>query len=322
MLVKIDFSHIIAGQWGNSKFELNQVPYNQGEPAMGNLLDGLKLAQATFSAAENIGITDLHWERFRADEAFRKRVAEFIKNGGFQPDSSEEPASYGFKYAFGIKDWEVFSTVKVDIETMRLTNNWPWVGNYALSKASDNKGGKIVDTHFCFAGISSVNNQFEAYQHAPMPLDPSGLSKLANSWFHWQNRPKIDLHYEAEQSELDEVHNVVSDCWYLMPLATARGSLEEIEIEYPDYEVANMAEYLLMLTLYFQKYGELPRVRFAGGEYGPAKNVATAPFNGKQWVVKVEDRAKPYLRTDLIDAFPNNHILNYALKRKLPVRLH
>ncbi|HSX14310.1 MAG TPA: hypothetical protein VLE72_00130 [Candidatus Saccharimonadales bacterium] len=229
---------------------------------MGNLYEGTKDLAGTMLAADRAGIAPELWDRFRADESFRNRLAEFMKNGACaDPYGSTRPyANYAPPLkVFGAWEWQTFFNVALSLDQHRAANEFPWVGSSSIPQQSCPFWPKheIMETHFAFLGLDVVHPRDPNIPPFAVTLENiSVLLELAC----WAKRPKLSSPYTdlIEDFKGETVlSRQVKLRWYMIPLQPAG----DIETGHPDeYETIGAVEWLLGQALYYQMYSAEPPI--------------------------------------------------------------
>jgi hypothetical protein len=246
---------------------------------------------ATLAAAEEAGIEDHLWARFRADAAYRRRIAEAMRTGAGSKPVFIDEAHLSYQaldmQLFGPLDWRSFFNVLVSPQQWQTAAGFPWrgeIGTLPREPCPFWPGKDLMETHFAFFAPEEVNLLETDALRTTLALTTMGIcDTLRTEVAHWSSRPKMVMNEDIDEFRLSGINRTG---WYLMPLLPVPPIKETRAGGF--YNRMTVAEYLLGLILYYQKYSEWPTI---GDESLKGRAaVCNARSDGQEWCVYLDPK--------------------------------
>jgi hypothetical protein len=210
---------------------------------------------ATLRALEKYGVTLDHLTRLRAEDAYAKRVAEFMLRGGLEGSVHQKLArAIMGKNFFGIEDWSALYGVNFSQKQLRAIAEFPWGANILNSPCPFHKGNTIRKTHVAFLGL----DRFMGKSLTIMKWKETNLTTGQPKFYSF---PPDYYSYECWY-ENEKLANQLTCAfrWYLMPLQIVPDSesktyQDQMAMFPKEYEVPFAIEEVTKDLLYHRKNG-------------------------------------------------------------------
>jgi hypothetical protein len=211
---------------------------------------------STALAVREAGIGNHLLERLQSDPAYRERVGAVMRDGGVAEPVVLDKAHRRYYChglaVFGPLEWERLFRVKIQPEQWQAAAKFPWqnIATLALESCPFWPGQPLAQTHFAFFAPELLH--LEPYASVELDVD-SIYSTLRLYLAHWTGMPPLTVPEDPAP-----LSPIASTRWHLMPLLPVAWIDSAVTAE--SYIRMTVAEYLLGLILYYQKYSRWPQI--------------------------------------------------------------